>query len=519
MQIKDHPDSRAGILGWIRSLIQQGQLPIPETLSWFVIILGVVLRLRQYIANRSLWVDEASLALNIVHRSLGGLTQALDYNQGAPIGFLFIEKLAILIFENNEYSLRLFPLVSGLLSVCLIYLITKEQIGRGMFAVIMLAVSPTLIYYSSELKQYSSDVMISLLLLYFSILCFRDNENIRSYILLCLAGAGAIWISHPSIFVLAGIGLVLAGDKLINRNLPQLLWVLGMGIAWVLAFGLSYYLSLRSLAQNQYLNEYWINHFPPLPPWDHLEWYGDAFTSLLENISPSFAISLLSVLCSILILIGIIACFRRNLKLALITILPFVMAIIASGLHLYPLSGRFLLFLVPFAVLLLAEGLSWLYSIVASQNRNVAMILYGAAFVALTWSSISISFQNLINPTMGEHIKPVLEYVHLNMREDDTIYVFSGSVTPFRYYANSYHLDTANTIVAENSSGVKRFIRDVENLQGKSRIWFIFSHVIGCGDCEGDKVQFFAQTLDGYGKREDEFHAPGADVFLYDLTQ
>src|SRR5690606_12042987 len=65
----------------------------PWFLSMLVVVLGIVLRLRQYFANRSLWVDEASLALNIINRSFGGLTQPLDYNQGAPVGFLFIEKL------------------------------------------------------------------------------------------------------------------------------------------------------------------------------------------------------------------------------------------------------------------------------------------------------------------------------------------------------------------------------------------------------------------------------------------
>ena len=36
-----------------------------------LILFGLVLRLRQYIAWRSLWLDEAMLALNIIQRDFG----------------------------------------------------------------------------------------------------------------------------------------------------------------------------------------------------------------------------------------------------------------------------------------------------------------------------------------------------------------------------------------------------------------------------------------------------------------
>ena len=46
----------------------------------------------------------------------GELTQLLDYHQAAPIGFLFIEKLSILVFGNHDYIMRLFPLLAGILA-------------------------------------------------------------------------------------------------------------------------------------------------------------------------------------------------------------------------------------------------------------------------------------------------------------------------------------------------------------------------------------------------------------------
>src|SRR5690606_8442193 len=148
-------------------------------LLWIsMIALGVFLRLRQYLANRSLWVDEASLALNIIHRTFAELVQPLDYEQGAPLGFLFIQKFFVLVFGNQEYVLRLFPLISGIVSTYLIYRIASEYFGKfGIFATFLFAISEWMIYYSSELKQYSSDVMIALLLIYSSLAYLKKKEK------------------------------------------------------------------------------------------------------------------------------------------------------------------------------------------------------------------------------------------------------------------------------------------------------------------------------------------------------
>ncbi|MDY7021785.1 MAG: hypothetical protein SWJ54_10560, partial [Cyanobacteriota bacterium] len=79
------------------------------TLSIVFVFFGILVRLVQYLHNRSLWFDEANLALNIVNRSYLQLLSPLDNNQAAPPGFLWIEKLSIQLFGNNEYALRLFP--------------------------------------------------------------------------------------------------------------------------------------------------------------------------------------------------------------------------------------------------------------------------------------------------------------------------------------------------------------------------------------------------------------------------
>src|SRR5512139_456910 len=103
-----------------------------EDLAWekaaiaLLFLAGILLRLRQYLTGRSLWMDEAMLALNIVNRSFGELLKPLDYDQGAPLGFLMVEKLFNLLLGRSEYALRLFPLLVGILSIWLFYLLLKR---------------------------------------------------------------------------------------------------------------------------------------------------------------------------------------------------------------------------------------------------------------------------------------------------------------------------------------------------------------------------------------------------------
>ena len=100
-------------------------------------------------------------------RSYAGLTSPLDYNQGAPIGFLLLVKASTELFGRSEYALRLVPFIFGIVSVLLFYRVARDFIVPSAvpLAVALFAILPPLVYYSSEVKQYSGDVMATLLLL------------------------------------------------------------------------------------------------------------------------------------------------------------------------------------------------------------------------------------------------------------------------------------------------------------------------------------------------------------------
>ncbi len=176
-----------------------------------LLLLGALLRVRQYLAGRSLWVDEAMLALNIVNRNFAEMFQPLDYDQGSPIGFLLVEKIFNSILGKNEFALRLFSLLVGLLSLWLFYLLSKRIATKaGLFtALALFAFNPRLVYYSSEVKQYIADVVVTISLLLIAAPVFNMSPRKKDFAWLMLAGLIALWFSHPALFVLTGIGLAL----------------------------------------------------------------------------------------------------------------------------------------------------------------------------------------------------------------------------------------------------------------------------------------------------------------------
>ena len=216
-----------GIFSWERSAVA------------LLFLAGILLRLRQYLTGRSLWADEAMLALNIVNRNFGGLLRPLDYDQGAPLGFLLVEKMFNLILGRSEYALRLLPFLLGILSIWLFYLLLKRvTAGAGLIAALALFVfNPRMIYYSSEVKQYIVDVVVTLTLLLLAAPLLESGIRKRELIWLGVAGFFALWFSHPAVFILAGIGLTLVVLCLEKRDITNLWYVLGMGLFWVAALG------------------------------------------------------------------------------------------------------------------------------------------------------------------------------------------------------------------------------------------------------------------------------------------
>jgi hypothetical protein len=233
----------------------------------------------------------------------------------------------------------------AVLSIWLFYLLLKRvTTGAGLMAALALFVfNPRLIYYSSEVKQYIVDVVVTLALLLVAAPLLESKIQKRNLIWLAVTGFFALWFSHPAVFVLAGIGLTLAILCLEKRDIINLWYVLGVGLFWLATLGLLYLLILKDIQQNAYMQEYWQGAFLPFPPWSDLPWFK---ASLTENIGVQFGISYAVYFVFGLMMAGwfILWQTRRNYAIAFGLIL--LVTLLASAVRLYPVLERMILFLI-----------------------------------------------------------------------------------------------------------------------------------------------------------------------------
>jgi hypothetical protein len=476
--------------------------------------------MRQYLANRSLWLDEASLSLNIMHRTFVGVWRPLDYHQGAPIGFLLLQKLVVSLFGTSEYALRLFPLLAGLLSILLFYKLADKTIlpSAVPLAVALFAISPSLIYYSSEVKQYSSDVLIAVLLWSLMVWAAASDWTPTRILIAGFIGSIALWLSHPAVFVLFGAGAVVLLTPISRKDWKNLRRASVVVLLWTLSFVLCYLLLLRKLSQNSFLLAYWQSNFMPFPPRNlsDVKWFEDGF---FDFFSSSGGLRFTG-LAGLVFLLGCVSLFKRSRELLFLLLSPAILVLLASAMHKYPFGSRLTLFLVPVVLLLMAEGAEAIHRAVGNRLALTRLVLFGL----LLLDSGIYTLHRFVQPIapMGkarmmpsEELRPVLEYVRAHLKPGDLVYVYRSTQLPFEYYSERQAFSQENVEIGVASGADPHvYDADLQRLSGH-RIWAVFSHMEGP---EAAEPQYLKFCLARMGAQLDSFARPGAETDLYNLT-
>jgi 4-amino-4-deoxy-L-arabinose transferase-like glycosyltransferase len=479
----------------------------PGALVWTLAAAGALLRIAAYGHNRSLTNDEARYAADIVGHSY---RQVLEHaRESSPPLFKWSTRFAVDLFGSHEYVLRLLPLFFGLIALILFVRLASELLpprARAM-AVLLFAVSDSLIYYSSELKPYSGDVAIALLLLWTATRLDGRPWTWPQALACGLGGAIAVWWSFASVFVLAGLGTAAIAAAWIDGDTKRV-WRAGVAAAmWLSSFAAMALTPLfRETSANGGMRGLWLSGFMPIVPRSasDLEWYPAAFIRMF--VAPGGFV--LPGIAALAFLAGAAILWRQRRTALLMLLSPFPFVLAASALGKYPFSERLLLFVLPACLLLIAAGADWISRQAVFVAVPFTVMLFAPATVMAAY--------HLKKPVAIEEIKPVLQHVRDHWRPGDRMYVYAGARAAMAYYGDRYGFRPGDLVLGVQARDQwQQSWDDVDRLRGGARVWILFAHVYTWGSANEETVILF--HLDQIGRQLDRDAGQDASAYLYDL--
>ncbi len=423
-----------------------------KLLLLIVFILSIYLRLDAYLINNSFFTDEILLAQNIFERDYLTLIFPLKYFQSAPVLFLFISKFISNNIGITELILRFIPFISALGSLFVFYKITnKLYTSHWIKAAVLLTfgINYQLLFYTQCFKQYSSDVLCGLIILYLSLTI--ENLTKRKYLLLGLCFAILFLFSFPAIFFIAAftISRLIYFKKYKSEFLLSLVFpIISIIPLWLF--------NLRYTSHSDYLLSYWHRGFELF----HSEIWLINFDFLFYDYK-------FPLLLIILLIAGAYFLYKKNkfyfINLCSIIVLP----LLAALLKLYPFERRLILFILPVLILLS------FYSIEDFKRYKTCFLVGIIIFFSIGWFNFGKDFVSSNITYLRQDVKPLLNKINKN----DKLYLYYGSFWTYNYYAQLKNLPIDNIILPstfdENNSD-KVLEKDLYSLSdGVYQLFFV----------------------------------------------
>jgi mannosyltransferase len=232
---------------------------------WLAAIIALALVLRLPGINESIWYDEL-WSTRVILDSVEALMRVVATDPHPPF-YSAVMFVWIRLFGDTEVSLRILPLICGLLTILLTARLAAAYGGTraALVAALVLAISPPHIWYSQEARQYS----LLLLLLTGCTWAFhriRHSHATRWYVAYAVFALCMVLTHYFAIAYLAAFTLLSLGDR---RARVRMLWI-GGAIGCVLVVYLAARWRFTSLpTQLGHLREFGITD-----PWNLMfEWY------------------------------------------------------------------------------------------------------------------------------------------------------------------------------------------------------------------------------------------------------
>lgn len=393
-----------------------------------IIVLGVILRLNLFLFDKSFWFDEASLALNVMNKSFGGLFGKLDFNQLCPWLFLFETKIITNFFGISERIFRLLPFLTSILSIFLFYPYCKYFIKNRTFcllAMFFFAINTNLIYYSAEFKPYSFDVFATICL---PLLLFR--YKLKNPIFLGLIFALFPWYSYSSLIVEFALVLIVLSELIYHRKklknffmflAPQVLNLFVLGAHFSLGDEVRNYMT--QLWSSSYIAHNFSNFFDLFL--QNIFYIFHPFNYIMKAF-PYFLPIVFAIFCTV----GAIFALKQNKFKFWILILPFLITLTLSYLGIYPYFDRLTLFLTPIFIIFFVKFFELIL-----KNKKAQLLMF--AFLILI--SVNPTFKSMEKmKNLPSQDYEIFNLLHKKYKQGDFVVINDVSEPSMHYFLKRY---------------------------------------------------------------------------------
>ena len=406
------------------------------TIATMAVIVGIVLRVLEFLRDRPLWLDEAMLALNIGARSFTQLARPLDYDQTAPLLYLWSERLAVVIGGVSERSLRVLPLAAGIALLPTIWFMARRLAGRtsATIAAVLVSFSVALGAFSAEAKQYGVDPLVAAALALLAVRVREAPTDRRAWLHLILAGVAGLLVSQTAVFTLGAVALALGVDRGVRESPAARRYGLIAGAVLVSVFAGLYLALYRSTANSAYMRTFWEGTFlnPGAP---------DFLLRLRMFLMAAFSAPTLTGTLwvpewamAVAWSGGVLTLWRRGAFVGIIASLPLLLAACACAIGMYAVMDRLFLFGAPFTALAYASLLATLVE--RASERSVPIALVGVS-AALALIAAPTHTRRIAHPVFYGVGKQVIADVD-SMSRGEPVYVAARTFPLWIFYTTDW---------------------------------------------------------------------------------
>jgi len=492
-------------------------------------LLAMGLRTIQYAANPSMWYDELAVARNVSDRTLSELiSEPLEHLQVAPVGFLVATKISTSLFGVNEFALRLMPWAFGMMTPVFFWLIARRFLtGAVLIAgLLLIAVSPALSWYAGNVKQYSSDITVSMMLVWLA-LRFRERSGDTKWALFAgLAGGLLITCSQPAVVTAFVLCAFLAVEAYLQRPKSQLLAFVCLAVGWGLGAILTTVFALKTIDPKtmEHMKDFWAGGFPPTDSAVAcLKWYplqiaktfGEFLFFIASEMPP---LKQIAVALSVLAIPGCVYRLRQDRWRTALIIAPLIGALVMATLHVLPFRHRVGLHACwPILIFALAS-----FSGFRFRYPRVARFLVPAALVALVGLPAATLLAIGRPPYRGhQEMRPLLKVFAAHRRPGDAIYIFHGARHAMYFYGPRFGIEPDEWTEGGIHYGDNRsYLHEIDAFRGESRVWFIYTQMLNY-KAPKDVVAYLEEIGVQLEQLDGPFNSEGqgeAAAYLFDLS-